>query len=131
MKHYSKALMLSQFGISFPRAVMSHSLFALRACSVILVLMIAGCGRPGNEPTVERTSSPAQDTDYVVGTIVDFGIGGGSERFRVQGWSGSENGFTWTEGTLAKLKFTIAPTDRPLTVHMELAGLTKPGLSYQ
>ena len=83
MKHFAKALVLSPFAIFFPRALLSHGLVVLRTCLVIPVLMmIAGCGRPSNEATIGPITSPAQDTHYILGTIVHFGIGGERTRSR-------------------------------------------------
>jgi hypothetical protein len=83
--------------------------------------------------TAESPASAAQsppsaetaDTHYELGTKVSFNGSGGSERFRVSGWSSTETDKTWTEGNSAVLKFTGLPQSQPLMLKMTLVGLTK------
>jgi hypothetical protein len=63
--------------------------------------------------------------NYTMGTIVPFGEGAGSERFRQTGWSDTEKQFTWTTGNSAKLTLSIGESARPLNLRMRLTGLTK------
>jgi hypothetical protein len=69
---------------------------------------------------------------YTFGTIVSFGAGAGSQRFRESGWSDTEKQFTWTIGNSAKLTLSIAPNAGPLNLRVRLTGLTKaPQLAFQ
>jgi len=60
---------------------------------------------------------------YALGSIIRFGMGGGSERFRESGWSETEKDGTWTIGNSAKLRFPVTPANQSLTLRMSLAGL--------
>ena len=90
--------------------------FITRATFAFAVLLtLAGC----------HGSSPA-DPDYTLESIVSFGRGGNSERFRGSGWGHTEQRHTWTEGQHAELRLHIAPTKHPLGIRMRLSGNRKP-----
>ena len=77
-------------------------------------------------------SIPSSGVDLAYGTNVSFGAGGNSEPLRVSGWSGTEEEFTWTEGTSAVLAMRVSPTTDPVVLKMKLAGLTKdPDFPFQ
>jgi hypothetical protein len=62
----------------------------------------------------------------VVGKQIRFGADGGSERYRVSGWSHTEEKFTWTEGTGAKLAVPIGKETAPLRLRLWMAAFTHP-----
>src|SRR5437762_14274297 len=55
--------------------------------------------------TASSASPVSMNSRYPLGSVVRFGIGGGSERFRESGWSDTEKDATWTIGDSAKLRF--------------------------
>jgi hypothetical protein len=73
--------------------------------------------------TAAKLAGPAEAS---TGWTVGFNAGSGSEIYRVSGWSGAEAEFTWTEGTLAKLKLPIPDQDAALVLRMKLGGLIHP-----
>lgn len=75
-------------------------------------------------PTASATAVP-EATD-VIGRMIAFGAGGGSEQFRVSGWSKTEKDFTWTEGNSAKLALPIQMDAGQLALRMELLGFVHP-----
>ena len=64
-------------------------------------------------------------TRYEVGTLIKFGNGGDSERFRTSGWSKTEDQQTWTEGNSAVLNFSGLPPSQPLKLRITLLPFTK------
>ncbi len=64
-------------------------------------------------------------TRYEVGTLIKFGNGGDSERFRTSGWSKTEDQQTWTEGNSAVLNFNGLPPSQPLKLRITLLPFTK------
>jgi hypothetical protein len=104
----------------------------------VTVATFACCGKANSDPvaqsspsglqaTPHSSSSGADNNNYELGTVVRFGTGGGSERFRQSGWSNTENEFTWSIGNSAKLFFSIPSANQSLTLRMRLTGLTKSG----
>jgi hypothetical protein len=85
------------------------------------LFLFAGC-RP-TDSTHQSNSSASGQLAY--GTKVSFGQGGTSEKFKVSGWSTTEEKFTWTEGIAATLKVQVSASDSPVTLKMTLAGLIK------
>lgn len=91
--------------------------------SVFLVAMHFG--------RADETSS-ASERSYPLGTVISFSASGGSERFKVSGWSRAEKEFTWTVGKGATLSLDVPATDTGLVLRMKLVGLIHaPELSYQ
>jgi hypothetical protein len=97
-------------------------------------IFLTVCEKPNGEP-VPQASPSAAGTDgsaspvsmngkYTLGSIIRFGTGGGSERFRESGWSETEKDGTWTIGNSAKLRFPVTPVNQSLNLRMSLAGLT-------
>lgn len=81
----------------------------------ITVMVLAACG-----------------AKTVVGRQISFGQGGGSEAYRTSGWSHTEQKFTWTEGTSAKLSLPIGKESGPLNLNVAMAAFTHaPELSSQ
>ena len=93
-----------------------------RRCVLIFAL---ACAAVVSGTSCERSQS-ATDSHYALETIVNFGAGGDSERFRRQGWSVTEKPFTWALGPRAVLEFKLPPGHRPLGVRMRLAGMHNP-----
>jgi len=75
-------------------------------------------------PAASATAVP--EPADVIGRMIAFGAGGGSERFRVSGWSKTEKDFTWTEGNSAKLALPIKMDAGQLTLRMDLVGFVHP-----
>ena len=71
-------------------------------------------------------NTPSADKKYTLGTVISFGTGGGSERFKVSGWSNPEPQFTWTEGKGATFSIELPAVDDALTLRMKLVGLIHP-----
>ena len=61
---------------------------------------------------------------YRLGSHIYFGQDGGSDRFKVRGWSGTERKATWTEGKSAVLQFTNVPPGHPLILKVTANALT-------
>lgn len=95
---------------SFARLLVSRGMLVFT-----VLLFLASCER-----------SPSTDPDYTLESIVSFGQGGKSERFRGRGWAHTEQKHTWTEGQHAELRLHIAPTRHPLGIRMRIAGNRKP-----
>ncbi|MEY2564717.1 MAG: hypothetical protein QOH88_2910 [Verrucomicrobiota bacterium] len=57
---------------------------------------------------------------------IHFTKEGGSEIYRLSGWSGSEAEFTWTEGTVADLALPLGDNTGALSLEMKLGGLIHP-----
>ena len=72
-----------------------------------------------------RISPVGSNLAYNLGDVVTFGVGGGSERFRQDGWSGTEKDFTWTSARSAKLLISVPAIDQRLKLRMKLSGFTK------
>lgn len=88
---------------------------------VLALICLAGCDRSNQE--TDAAPGPAT-VEY--GRKISFGEGGGSEPYRVSGWSKTEAKFTWTEGTSASLKLPIAATNEQVSLKMTMAALIKP-----
>ena len=71
-------------------------------------------------------NSPSPDKAYTFGTVISFGASGGSERFKVAGWSKAEQEFTWTEGKGATFLVEVPPVETALALRMKLVGLIHP-----
>ena len=119
--------------------LVKSSFYFSRSLALLLLLgFVGGCGpqetgstAPSTSPTpAERSAADrlpaATDNTYQLGTVINFGAGGGSERFRVDGWSPSESQFTWSVGNSAKLMFSLGKVDQPLTLRMTMASLINP-----
>ena len=65
---------------------------------------------------------------YALGTVVNLGVGGGGQRYKVSGWYPPEPGFAWTGKEPAVLEFSVPPAERPLRLKMKLAALVHPPL---
>lgn len=87
--------------------------------AALLPFYIAACGKPGSDETASSVPS-------VVGKRIEFKQSGGSEQYRVSGWSKTEEKFTWNEGTSAKLSLPIGGDAGPWTLRVTMAGLIHP-----
>lgn len=93
--------------------------------ALAFVVLLPGCQK-SNE-----TAVPAAD-DSVLGKVIHFNAAGGSEGYRVAGWSKAEADFTWTEGTSAKLSLPLAKGSGPLALKITMAALVRePDLPFQ
>ncbi|MEY2500114.1 MAG: hypothetical protein QOI07_448 [Verrucomicrobiota bacterium] len=104
---------------------------ALRGVLVVVglfsaVVVFFGCSKP-EEPITPSAQTPtnAANQAYQLGTVIKFGKGGDSDRFRVSGWSQNEEQHTWTEGNTAVLQFSGLPSSQPLALTVNAVGFTK------
>jgi hypothetical protein len=90
----------------------------------LVLTLLAGClaGLAG----CDRLERSANDASSVVGKRILFGKNGGSEVYRTKGWSQTEDQFTWTEGTAAKLSFPIGSQKGALTFRAMASAFIKP-----
>jgi Sulfotransferase family len=115
-----------QFEINLRRPALRDSLKAHEGFQIVRSL--SGYGREDSPPPQSSQSS----SSYAFGDVIKFGVGDGSERFRREDWSYTEQQFTWTIGQSAKLVFTIPGSDQSPTLNVRLAAFTKvPELPWQ
>lgn len=110
----------------------THEPFApSRALAGLLVLITIVCTGCSEEPvTAQITPRPARES--VVGKVILFNNQGNSEEYRTSGWSKTEEQFTWSEGTSAKLQLPVGTDTGALTLRARLAGFTNaPELAKQ
>ncbi|MCP1714725.1 hypothetical protein J2T58_000565 [Methanocalculus alkaliphilus] len=71
------------------------------------------------EPTTHRYE-PGKGhiplTSYQLNTPIIFGVNGTAQQYQLTGWSGPEEGFTWTSGYQAGLALQMEDTDTDLTL---------------
>ncbi len=85
--------------------------------------MATGPASSANDQAAAAAGNSTINTSYNLGDVVRFGQDGGSERFRLAGWSSTEKDLTWSIGNSAKLLFTIQPSEQALKLRMRLAAL--------
>jgi hypothetical protein len=135
--------MITRCGLFGGKFLSSLNRIPKRLAHVLLTSMffclpfLAGCEKSGNESTAQTSPSSTEsasqptaksspvttDNKYELGTVIHFGTGGGSERFKQSGWSVTEKDATWTTGNAAKLTFSLDSSDQALSLRMRLAGL--------
>jgi len=132
---------MAHFGESINDLILSHRRqfemnlrsTALRDSSQVhegfqIARSLSGYGREDSPPPQSSRSS----SSYAFDDVIKFGVGAGSERFRREGWSYTEQQFTWTIGQSAKLVFSIPGSDQSPTLHVRLAAFTKvPEVTWQ
>jgi len=108
------------------------------ALATVLLALGTGCEKSAasaSSPTVSPSVSPASTAvtgplaaaaAYKIGETIQFGIGGGSERFRSGGWSDTEKDFTWSIGPSAKLLLSAGRNEGPLDLRVRMLSLIKP-----
>ena len=79
-----------------------------------------------SELAISHSDMVAAGKTYMLGSIVHFGKDGGSEPYRVRGWSATEAEATWTEQQTAILEFEGLPTGEPLLLRARINGMTNP-----
>lgn len=77
-------------------------------------------------PNLEAEEALRTRKDYALGTVINFGAGGGAQRYKVSGWYNPEKNYTWMGKEPAVLDIVMPPTDRALTLKMKLTGMFKP-----
>ena len=94
------------------------------ACVIFsaFALLLLGCG-DRSETTVADGARPPE-VQY--GSKINFGKGGNSEPYKKSGWSPTEEKFTWSEGTSARLEIPVPASNEPVTLKMRIAALIKP-----
>ena len=97
---------------------LSSAAFAI--LSAFGLVLLAGCDR--SEPGADNSS--AAEVQY--GSKITFGKGGNSEPYKGTGWSTTEEKFTWSEGTSARLRIPVPASNDPISLKMRIAALVKP-----
>ena len=96
--------------------------------SLALALLIAchkGDFEPIRRPQPQPSAEPSLGNRYQLGQKVSFRAGGNSESFRVSGWSVTEQDHTWTDGSVAILKFSGIPIGLPLRLDADVSGAVR------
>ncbi len=113
--------------VEMPRA--SGRAFALLGASLFFLCVQTSCEK--TPPTASQLTTPATASSpaiaasgNVVGQLINFTAD--SERYRVSGWSKTEDNFAWTEGNSARLALPLPADSGALTVKMTLRGLIQP-----
>ena len=81
-------------------------------------LTLVSCRRSEDATSIDASS--------IVGRRIQFGQAGGSEPYRSMGWSNTEEKFTWTEGSLARLTLPVGSRKVALKLRMMMSALTNP-----
>jgi hypothetical protein len=89
--------------------------------STLTLISLAGCNR--SQTAVDQSSSPPE---VPYGTKIVFGQGGNSEPYKLSGWSKTEEKFTWSEGTTARLRIPVPAVADTVSLKMRMAALIKP-----
>lgn len=90
-------------------------------------VLLCACHKGDFAPVWQkRDQSSNSSAPYKLGTTIEFGVNGGSERYRIGGWSGTEGDYTWTDGKSAALLFAGVPARQPLRLTVLAAGMTNP-----
>jgi len=89
------------------------SLYIMVFCFLLLAI-IFGCSKE-NIPV------------YQLGLSITFGKGGTAEPYQKKGWSGPEEGFTWTDGNSSELLMKIDKPKSDIIMTAALEPLTVPG----
>ena len=89
-------------------------------------MLLGGCAWTGctQAPSDEPRSSARHVYEY--GTVIRFGVGGDSHRFRTTGWSATEEFQTWSDGPSASIAISAPAPNAPLLLTMRLAAMTAP-----
>lgn len=95
------------------------SKIVILACVLSGPVLTTSCSKAKVEPF-----SPG--SDYTLGRKIVFGESGDSEKYRVSGWSNTEKEITWTEGSVAVLKFTGINATSSLRLKMTLTAMVNP-----
>ena len=96
----------------------------LTSAAFFVLLTAAGFVGCNRSETVAPSTSAA--TAIPFNTRISLGGGGDGDRYKGTGWSKTEEKFTWSEGTSAKLNLPIAATNDPVTLKMRIAALINP-----
>jgi hypothetical protein len=94
------------------------------------------CSKPP-EPAASDAATPSAPTasstpGAVVDTSIQFNAAGNSERYRVSGWSQTENEYTWSAGKFAQLGLPIPSDPGALALVVKMGALVSlPAVPYQ
>jgi hypothetical protein len=108
------------------RAATTPQLAVIRAAALLLLAActFAGCGE---SPVAAVTPSPSPTArEAILGKVIRFGTGGGSEQYRTAGWSKTEEKFTWSQGKSAKLELPVGAGAGALELELAMAAYIKP-----
>jgi hypothetical protein len=108
--------------LAMSRSVFLRRILCLAGAS--MMLLTAGCGK--DEPLKSAEARPRLHVcDYDI--TVFFGAAGDSDRFRLLGWSATEDAFTWTDGIGASLGVRLPASEHPVRMSLKAAGMNAPG----
>lgn len=74
----------------------------------------------------DLTIVPSTATAFAGSFTVRFKLGGGSEPYRLNGWSWTESDATWTTGAAAQLRLPAPKQTGPLLLHLRAGGMVRP-----
>ena len=94
-----------------------------KSCSAIIIGLWFVSIQTGCLRAPELQPPPSPET---VGWLISFAGGGGSEPYRVSGWSRSEPDYTWTDGTSATLALPIPELGVPYLMRFKLGSFVYP-----
>lgn len=97
-----------------------------RRLQALAAVLIAAGGTGCGEDNPPRRERGPHIHVYTYGSTVGFGLGGDSHRFKMAGWSHTEELFTWTDGIGASLIMRVEASQGPVTLRIRAAGMTKP-----
>lgn len=89
---------------------------SLKKGALIVTFDLPSAGSPSNYGTGKddrllgismMTLTFSEAPIYEFGTNIQFGKGGNADKYEITGWSGPEEGFTWTNGKTAELSMTV------------------------
>jgi hypothetical protein len=84
------------------------------------MLLLGGCDR-----SAPGTADSAKPSEIQFNSKIAFGEGGNAAPYKVSGWSKTEEKFTWSEGTSARLQVRLPAADGPVVLKARLAALVK------
>lgn len=86
-------------------------------CLICASVLLCACGHDDAAKSAEaRPRLQAVDYDMTI----YFGIGGDSQRVRIEGWSGVERFFTWTDGTRASVALRFPSNSHDIQLRFEI-----------
>jgi hypothetical protein len=89
---------------------------------IALLLVFAAAGFGG----CSRSDTSAASPEIQFNTKIAFGQSGNSDAYKVSGWNKTEEKFTWSEGTSARLRGQLPPAQEAVALKVRAAALTKP-----
>ena len=97
-------------------------LFPCISIAAAVTLLLTSCSEKSDSA---RNAKPAAAEQYVLGTPLNFGTTGNARPYQVSGWSAPEPGHTWTDNSVATLRFDVKSSGTSLILRMRMSALTK------